>query len=87
MIKAIIFDLDGVLTDTKGVHAKAFLEALRLEIKSLRDADADDVARTLRLFYANDLRDLQDRVNGILAKAQNFVASPKTNNSLGKVGR
>jgi RLL motif-containing protein 1 len=50
-------------------------------------ADVDAAALVLRLHYVADLRDLQDRINGILVKAQNFVANPVTNATLGKVGR
>ena len=49
--------------------------------------DADDVAKVLRLFYLVDLLNLQWRINDILITAQNFVANPKTNTKLGKVGR
>lgn len=47
----------------------------------------DEIARVLRLLYLLDLRHLQDSVNDILIKAQNFIADPKTNSALGKVGR
>lgn len=47
----------------------------------------DEIARILRLLYLLDLRRLQDSINDILIKAQNFIADPKTNSSLGKVGR
>lgn len=51
------------------------------------DRRSDDIARSLRLIYLLDLRRLQDAINDILIKAQNFVANPKTNSNLGKVGR
>ncbi|KAJ8598493.1 hypothetical protein CTAYLR_001356 [Chrysophaeum taylorii] len=50
------------------------------------DAECDRVARSLRILYLLDLRRLQDSINDILVQAQNVVADPKTNASLGRVG-
>uniref|UniRef100_A0A7S3K0K5 Uncharacterized protein n=1 Tax=Aureoumbra lagunensis TaxID=44058 RepID=A0A7S3K0K5_9STRA len=49
--------------------------------------DTDNIAKILRLFYLADLRNLQNNINAILVRAQHFVANPRTNTSLGKVGR
>ena len=51
------------------------------------DGTVDEVAQRMRLFYVDDLRDVQDAVTGIIIRAQNYVANPVTNSSLGKVGR
>ena len=51
------------------------------------DSTVDEVAQRMRLFYVDDLRDVQDAVTGIIIRAQNYVANPVTNSSLGKVGR
>lgn len=54
---------------------------------STGDTRVDEVATRMRLVYVADLRVLQDKVNGILARAQDFLAKPSTNGALGKVGR
>jgi len=66
------------------------LAAATARVAARHDADSGaspDASAALRLFYVGDLRRLQDGVNGILERGQNFVANPKTNAALGKVGR
>ena len=46
------------------------------------DPRVDEVATRMRLAYVADLRVLQDEVNGILSRAQDFVARPSTNGAL-----
>ena len=54
---------------------------------SAGDAVIDYAAALLRMLYIADLRELQDSVNEILIMVQEFTANPKTDSSLGKVGR
>jgi len=54
---------------------------------STGDARGDHLVAVMRLFYLVDLRRLQTAINDILATTQDFVADPKTNTALGKVGR
>lgn len=54
---------------------------------STGDKDQDSIAKVMRLFYVADLKDLQVKINHILMTTQHFVANPKTNTKLGKVGR
>ena len=51
------------------------------------DAALDRACAILRLLYVSDLRELQDAVNDILVEIQAFTADPKTDSSLGVVGR
>lgn len=51
------------------------------------DEGVDRAARLLYVLYVEDLRRLQDQVNGCIAKAQEFTANPRTNAALGKLGR
>lgn len=50
------------------------------------DAVVDDGVRVLRLLHLRRLRNLQGRVNGLLAAAQAITMNPQMDLSLGKVG-
>lgn len=47
----------------------------------------DAAARILRMLYVADLRELQDAVTDLLVAVQEYTADPKTDASLGMVGR
>jgi len=47
----------------------------------------DSAATVLRMLYIEDLRTLQNDVNKLLVQVQEFTADPKTDSSLGRVGR
>lgn len=47
----------------------------------------DKAAAILRMLYVTDQRELQDAVNEILVEVQEYTANPKTDASLGVVGR
>ena len=51
------------------------------------DSTADHAAAIMRMLYVLDLRELQDAVNDLLVSVQEFTANPKTDASLGQVGR
>jgi len=44
-------------------------------------------AKILRLLYLKDLRQLQTRINQLIVSVQSITANPKTDTSLGKVGK
>eukprot|EP00033_Pygsuia_biforma_P001449 GCRY01001637.1.p1 GENE.GCRY01001637.1~~GCRY01001637.1.p1 ORF type:complete len:180 (-),score=33.03 GCRY01001637.1:34-573(-) len=47
----------------------------------------DNAARVLRILYVQDLREVQTHVNELISRLQDLTADPKTNASLGKVGK
>jgi len=47
----------------------------------------DKASTILRMLYIADLRELQDAVNDIIVTVQDYVADPRTDASLGMVGR
>ncbi|CAM9687257.1 unnamed protein product [Chrysoparadoxa australica] len=51
------------------------------------DPVSHEVLKVLRLLYVQDLRWLQDDVNDLISTAQAHMANPRTNTTLGKVGR
>jgi RLL motif-containing protein 1 len=51
------------------------------------NAVLNKAATILRMLYVADLRDLQDAVTDIIITVQEFVADPRTDASLGQVGR
>ena len=64
------------------------LDATRFPVGfSTGSAVIDKAATLLRMLYIADLRELQDAVNDILVTVQEFTANPKTDASLGLVGR
>ena len=46
----------------------------------------DDACRVLRLLYVRDLRQLQSAVDDAIVCVQEFVANPRTDSSLGRIG-
>ena len=46
-----------------------------------------DATKVLRLLHINELRKLQTQINEAIVAAQTVTANPKTDQSLGQVGR
>lgn len=53
----------------------------------LGDPVLNEAAKVLRLLHIQELRDLQTRINELIVAVQEITADPKTDQSLGKVGR
>jgi RLL motif containing protein 1 len=51
------------------------------------DKVLNEAAKILRLVHVKELRDLQTKINETIVELQNLTADPKTDSSLGKVGR
>lgn len=54
---------------------------------STGDVLLDQAAVVLKMLYLFDFRELQDDLNNVIILGQEYTANPKTNASLGKVGR
>jgi len=52
-----------------------------------KDPALDEVAKILRLLQIHNLRDLQTQINSAIVTTQKLTANPKTDQSLGRVGR
>ena len=53
----------------------------------LGDPVLSEAAKVLRLLHIQELRDLQTRINELIVAVQAITADPKTDQSLGQVGR
>lgn len=52
-----------------------------------QDEVVNQVALVLRMLYISDFRELQNDLNALIVLGQEYTANPKTNSTLGKVGR
>lgn len=53
----------------------------------LGDPVLSEAAKVLRLLHIQELRDLQTKINEVIVSAQAITADPKTDQSLGRVGK
>jgi RLL motif containing protein 1 len=66
--------------------ASAVLAGVPLGLET-GDAAVDTAAALLRLLYLRDLRALQSAVDAAVVEVQEYTANPRTDSSLGRVGR
>lgn len=85
--KAIIpKNKESLLSSTKQNVSSFDIEKLPLGFTT-GEKELDNAATILRMLYIEDLRKLQNEVNEMLVQVQEFTANPKTDSSLGRVGR
>ena len=53
----------------------------------LGDESLSEAAKVLRLLHIKELRNLQTNINELIVAVQTVTANPKTDQSLGKVGK
>lgn len=63
------------------------LSKIIVYILYLLDPSVNDAAKIIRLLQIHNLRKLQTRINQAIVAVQKLSANPKTDQSLGKVGR
>lgn len=51
------------------------------------DKVLNEAVKILRLLHIKELRDLQTKINETIVNIQSITANPKTDSSLGKVGK
>ncbi len=74
MIKAVVFDMDGVVIDSEIIHTRAIKEALKQELGL--DVDKDEILEYIGLFYPEKLekilkkRNIQKDVNKLTERAK-----------------
>lgn len=77
--------------DVDGEPARDDAQKLNLDTLPLGFSTGDPVVdrtgKIMRLFYVNELRNLQNCVNDAIAELQTITSNPKTDSKLGKVGR
>mmetsp|Transcript_494 Transcript_494/g.1159 ORF Transcript_494/g.1159 Transcript_494/m.1159 type:complete len:248 (+) Transcript_494:73-816(+) len=71
---------------TDDTSAMSGLSRFSLEF-DVADAVVQQIAVVLKMLYLADFRDLQTELNCLIVLGQEYTANPRTNSSLGKVGR
>lgn len=56
-------------------------------IFNLKDKVLKEAVKILRLLHIKELRDLQTKINETIVAVQTITANPKTDSSLGRVGK
>lgn len=54
---------------------------------NLIDKVLNEAVKILRLLHIKELRDLQTKINETIVAVQTITANPKTDSSLGRVGK
>lgn len=72
-------------TSVAAIGKRKIDETIGFKIES--DNVLNNCAKILRLLYINDLRQLQTKINELIVSVQSLTAYPKTDTTLGKVGK
>ena len=95
VLKAVVRELIYRARDTELGSGVSSSDSMSVEDRlkgsplgfSTGDERLDRFALGLRLLYVSDIRELQSQVDELIVAMQECTANPKTNTSLGKVGR
>jgi len=94
VLKALAIFCDARLREEAVEDFKTNREpAISVQLKDVElglevdDQQVKDAAKVLRLLHINELRKLQTQINETIVAAQAITANPKTDQSLGQVGR
>lgn len=79
--------VDVVRGSTGNHHSSAQLLSTMPIGFDIEDQQLHPVVCAMRLLYVRRLRALQDEINSIISDMQTLTADPKTDSSLGRVGR
>ncbi|EHA98814.1 hypothetical protein GW7_21003 [Heterocephalus glaber] len=93
MLKAIRILVQECLTQDAVAKANQTKEGLPVALDKYipgfdtEDAVLNEAAQILRLLHIEELRELQTKINEAIVAVQAIIADPKTDHTLGKVGR
>jgi RLL motif-containing protein 1 len=72
----------------ENIYFKLFFKNSTLkQLRFLKDKALNEAAKILRLLHIKELRELQTRINETIVNIQKITANPKTDSSLGRVGK
>ena len=86
MVEERLVDVDENATEEVGKEKRVDISPSECGFKD-SDPALGEAAKTLRLLHLQELRALQTDINKLIMSVQAITANPKTDHSLGKVGK